>query len=293
MLNELSTAIADIVSSVGPTVVQVHGRRRPASGIVYGSDVVVTTVRALGREDGLRVRRHDNEILDAELAGWDPSSSLAVLNVKDLGLSAAAPSTASPRVGEIGIAIGRSWSNVVSASVGNIAVIGGPLPTGPRRGLDQVIRTSATMHDGFAGGAFVNASGAVAGVATSTVIRGFAVVIPTAIAWKAAAAILEHGRVKRGYLGIAGQSVSLSSAQQAGDGRTHALLVIGVTDGSPAAAAGVLVGDLLLALDGHPIDGPEDLLGLLDGDLVGKAVTLRVQRGGAPRDLTVTIGPRP
>jgi serine protease Do len=292
MLNEFSNQIADLVAAVAPGVVQVQGRRRPASGLVYGEGVVVTTARALGREDGLRVRRPDNQAVDAELAGWDPTTGLAVLRVAGLELPAVVPSTASARVGQIGVAIGRSWSNAVSASVGNIAVIGGPLPTGPRRAIDQVIRTSAAMHDGFAGGAFVDALGALAGVTTSAVIRGFGVVIPTAIAWQAAATLLEHGRLKRGYLGIAGQAATLSERQQTADGRTQALLVVGVTSGSPAAAAGVLVGDLLLALDGRSIGGPDDLLDLLAGELVGQAATLRILRGSATLDLTVTVGER-
>ena len=94
MLNELSTHMADAVDSVAASVVQVQGRRRPASGLVYADGIVLTTMRAIGRDDGLRVRRHDGTVLGAELAGWDPTTSLAVLRVADLGL---APVTAFKR----------------------------------------------------------------------------------------------------------------------------------------------------------------------------------------------------
>ena len=111
------------------------------------------------------------------------------------------------RVGHLGLALARSWSNAITASAGIVSIIGGPLHTGRGRSIDQIFRTNAPMHDGFAGGAFLDSSGGLIGVATATSIRGLGVVIPAATAWNAAASALEHGRIKRGYLGIAGQPV--------------------------------------------------------------------------------------
>jgi S1-C subfamily serine protease len=293
LLTTFSDQLADAVSAASPAVVQVQGRRRPASGLVYADNVVLTTVRALGREDGLHVRRHDGRTLDAELAGWDPTTSLAVLRVPGLDTAPLGPSAAAPRVGHLALAVARSWSNVVTASAGIVSVIGGPLPTGRRRAIDQVIRTTAPMHDGFAGGAFLDTAGGLLGIATSTTIRGTGVVIPATIAWKTAATVLEHGSLKRGYLGLAGQPVALPEGQRTANGRDQALLVVGVTAGSPAAAAGMLVGDLLLEFDGHPVEAPEHLLDLLSGDRVGRSVTLKVLRGGAPAELKVAVGERP
>jgi S1-C subfamily serine protease len=292
MLNDISNQCANAVEAAAPSVVQVQGRRRPASGIVYGDDLVITTMRNIGREDGLHVRRHDGETLDAELTGWDAATRLAVLRAPGLGARALTPAAAAPRVGHLALAVARSWSNAVTASAGIISVIGGPLPTGRRRAIDQVIRTTAPMHDGFAGGAFLDTAGALLGVATAAEIRGLGVIIPAAIAWKTAAAVVEHGSPRRGYLGIAGQSVRLPDAQRTDTGREHALLVIGITGDGPAAGAGLLVGDQLLALDEQPIESPEDLLDLLGGK-VGQQVTLRVARGGAARNVAVTVGERP
>src|SRR5256884_1012321 len=249
LLTSFSNQLADAVAVAVPSVVQVQGRRRPASGLVYADDVVLTMVRALGREDGLRVRRDDGQALDAEVAGWNRTPSLAVLRVAGLGVKPIAPAPSSARVGHVALAVARSWSNVVTASAGIVSVIGGPLPTGRRRAIDQVIRTTAPMHDGFAGGAFVDTSGALLGVATAAAIRGLAVVIPAPIAWKTAATVLEHGQLKRGYLGVAGQPVGLPGKQLA-DRRGGALLGVGVTSGSPAAAAGGLVGDAVVAPGG-------------------------------------------
>jgi S1-C subfamily serine protease len=292
LLVSFSNAVADVVAAAAPAVVQVHGGRRPASGIVYGPDTVIAMARVLGREDGLHVRRADGTTLDAELAGWDPATSIALLRVPGLAGAPLTPSPSAPRVGNVAIAIARSWSNALTASAGIVAVIGGPLRTGRRRAIEQVIRITAPMHDGFSGGALMDASGGLIGIATSSAIRGTGVVIPAPIAWKAAAAIAEHGQVRRGYLGIAGQPAMLPEKQRAGD-RDSALLVVGVTPGSPADSAGLLVGDLLLQLDDQPLASPEDLLDLLAGDRVGRQARLRVLRGGSTVDVTVTVGERP
>jgi S1-C subfamily serine protease len=291
-LIDLSNQLADAVESAGASVVQVYGHRRPGSGLVYAEDVVLTTARALGGEDGLHVRTHDGTARDAQLAGWDPATNLAVLRVANLGLPASRVSTTPPRVGHLAVALARSWSNVLTASTGIVSVIGGPLPTGRRHAIDQVIRTTAPMHDGFSGGAFLDAGGALIGVATAARIRGFGVVIPAAIAWKTAATVLEHGSVKRGYLGIAAQSVRLPDDQRPSADRSTALLAVGITPGSPAAAAGVLVGDVIADFDGRPVGSPEDLLDLLGGR-TGQTVTLRVVRGGTSQDVAIAVGERP
>ena len=294
MLSTFSNQLADAVAAVAPSVVQVQGRRRPASGLAYAADIVLTTARALGREDGLRVRTHDGRTLDAELGGWDPATGLAVLRVAGLG-GAPVPVAAAPaRVGHLALAVARSWSNAVTASAGLVSVIGGPLATGRGRSIDEVIRTTAPMHDGFAGGAFVDTDGHLIGVATAAAIRGLGVVIPAAIAMRTAAALVEHGRLKRGFLGLAGQPVRVPERQrQAAGGRERALLVVGVTADSPAERAGVLVGDVLLDFDGRTVESPEDLLGLLVGDRVGRRVGVKVLRGGEERELALTVGERP
>jgi serine protease DegQ len=293
MLSELSNQMADAIAAAAPSVVQVHGRRRPASGVVYADDVVVTTMRAIGREDHIRVRRDDGGAFDAELAGWDPATSLAMLRVAGLGAPPLAPATAAARVGNLALAVARSWSNAVTGSAGIVAVIGGPLQTGRRRSIHEVIRTTAPMHDGFAGGAVLDAAGGLTGIPTSLEIRGLRVIIPAGIAWKTAATVLEHGGLKRSYLGIAGQPVTLPEAQRPSDGRAAALLIVGITADSPAGRAGLIVGDVVLAFDGHPVESPEDLLDLLTGARIGQAVTLHVLRGGSARDVAVTPGERP
>lgn len=291
-LASLSNELADLSAAGAPSVVQVLGARRPASGVIHGADTIITTARALGREDGLRVRVNDSEPIDADLAGWDPATGIAVLRTH-AALEVAPPTIAEsePRVGQIVIALARSWSNSLTASAGIVAVVGGPLRTGRRREISRVIRVTAPMHDGFAGGALIDASGRLTGITTAAVIRGFGVAIPASIAWAAAHQVLTVG-TSRGFVGVAVQPVHLSGAQRTSE-QERGLLVMAVTPGSPAEAAGVIVGDVLLQFAGKPTQSAEDLLDRLTGNLIGQKVQIRTLHGGLPREVEVAVANRP
>ena len=291
MLNELSRQIADLVARVAPSVVQVEGAARAASGLVYAEDVVLTTARAVGRSEHPRVRRADGSFVDAEISGWDPATRLVVLKAPGLELPALAPG-AIPAVGEIAVAIARSWSNAVTATAGLVSVIGGPLPTGRRRAIEQVIRTSAPMHEGFAGGALLGADGRLLGVTTAASIRGLGVVIPAGIAWQSAGDLVRRGTLKRGYLGIAAQPVRVSEKQKGAAGADEALLIVDVKSDTPADEAGLLVGDVLLSLDGQALSSPDELFDLLVGERVGTKVVARVLRGTVVTNVAVTVAER-
>jgi S1-C subfamily serine protease len=287
-LTDFSNQLADAVAAAAPSVVQVQGRRQPASGVVYATDVVVTTSRAIGSDDNISVVTPGGQTLKAELIAWDPATHLVALRAPELN-GAAPPIGASPRVGHIAVAIGRSWSNSLTASAGIVSVIGGPLPTGRGRAIEEIIRTTAPMHRGFAGGAFINTGGELIGIATAAEIRGLGVVIPAAIAWKTVESLLTHGRAKRRYLGVAGQAVQLPPAQRPADGSSSAVLVVQVMDDSPAARAGLLVGDLLVALNDQPLESPDRLLETLAATAAG-AARLRVLRGGSALEIPIDIG---
>ena len=284
-LSEFSNQLADAVAAAAASVVQVHGRRQPASGVVHSPDVIVTTTRAIGAEDGIAVRTPDGREIQAELAGWDPATHLVALRAPGLNVPALAVAPP-PRVGHLALAIGRSWSNALTATTGIVSVIGGPLPTGRGRAIEEVIRTSAPMHRGFAGGALVNADGQLIGITTAAEIRGLGVVIPAAIAGRVVDSLLTHGRAKRRYLGVAGQSVQLPSGQRPADGQSTGVLILQVIDDSPAARAGLLVGDVLIALDGHPIGKTDTLLEALATG-TEDTVVVRVLRGGTAVDVKV------
>ncbi len=291
-LVSLSNEFAALTTAGAGSVVQVAGRRRPASGVVHGADTIITTARAIGREDGLQVQLPDDTTVDADLAGWDPSSGIALLKTRaPINLTPPERSTADARTGEIVLALARSWSNVITASTGIVAVVGGPLRLGRRRQLERVIRITAPLHDGFAGGAVYNTAGGLLGIATAAHIRGYAVVIPASIAWAAAEKVLTSGTPRRGYIGVALQPVELPPSQRT-EGRERALLIVGVSESGPAATAGVNVGDLIVAVDGKAVSSSEDLLDALVERGVGQTIVLSTQRGGAAREVSVVIGER-
>jgi S1-C subfamily serine protease len=292
-LISLSSSLADAVDASSPSVVQVQGRRWAMSGVVFAPDAVLTTARAVGRHGGARVRAHDGRTFDAELAGWDPSTNLVVLRVPGLGIAPARVAEGQARVGSLALAIGRSMSNVATASLGIVSIVGGPLHTGRGRAIDRVIRTTAPVHEGFAGGAFVDAAGALVGITTAAEIRGLTVVIPASIALAAANTILSRGATKRGYLGLSGQPVALGESQSSASGQGRALLVMSVAPASPAAGVGILVGDVVLAIDDRPIESAEDLLDHLWTVGAGGSTRLRVLRGHETRDIPVVAAERP
>ena len=287
--SQLSDQFADAVDSASRYVLQVHSHRRPAAGIVFDSDLVMAPARAIG-DDVAVVRRANGETVEGQVLGFASSHGLAVVRVPGLGVDAA-PVAPEPRVGSLAVAVGRTWSGGVMALVTNVSVVGGPLRTGRATSIDRVIRLGMSPHGAVTGGALVDAGGRWLGMVTGSEIRGTAVVLPAAIAVAAARQIVERGGARQGFLGISSIPVKLAERQRA-DGATHGLLITAVASGSPADAAGLLVGDVIAAFAGSPVSDPETLLTLLRGDRIGKPVTLSLVRGTERRDVDVIVGER-
>ena len=293
LLRLLSNQMADAVELVGPALVLVNGRpRQPASGVVYGQDLVLTADHVLEREDDLTIQTHDKRTLPAQFVGRDLATDLAVLRVADLGLAAATVSEETARVGQMVMAVGRTANDGPMASSGVISIIGGPLRTGRGVTLERYIRTDATPYPGFSGGPLIDMQGAVIGILTTGLVNGIALAIPMDIAKNIADTLVKQGYIKRGYLGISSQLVRLPDAQRAGQTQEHGLLIVKVDENSPAEKGGLMLGDILVALDGHAINDSEDLQILLTGDRVGKAIPVDVIRGNTLQTLQVTVGQR-
>ncbi|HEU4494052.1 MAG TPA: S1C family serine protease [Rubrobacteraceae bacterium] len=294
LLVALSDGMADAVEKAGTSVVRVNGRRRrPASGVVYARNAVLTASHVLEREEDLSVVAGDGRTLPARFVGRDPSSDLAVLAVEGLEVEAAAPAEGEPRIGQLALAVGSPGRGEgPRASLGVVSSVGGPMRTwrGPR--LERYIQTDATPYPGFSGGPLIDARGNVLGIMTMGLARGAALAIPAGLAWRVARTIEERGSVKRGYLGILSQPVQLPDGQRLGFTQGGGLLVVGVEEGSPAARGGLIIGDILATFDGQPVEDTEDLLVLLAGGRVGKEVPVKVVRGGELRELQVTVGER-
>lgn len=293
LLATLSNGMADAVERAAQSVVQVNGRQRQsASGIVFGDDLVLTADHVLEREEDLTIETSDGRTLPAQFVGRDPSSDLAVLRVPGLGLGAASVADQPARVGQLALAVGRPSNQGQMASIGIVASIGGPVRTGRGGMLERFIRTDATPYPGFSGGPLIDATGAVLGMTTTGLANGVALAIPADIAWRVADTLTRHGRIKRGYLGISSQPVQLPESQRAGRTQEHGLLIVRVEKDSPAEKGGLMLGDVLVALDGQDVAETDALQGLLTGDRVGNAVPVRVIRGGALQTLQITVGER-
>ena len=167
--------------------------------------------------------------------------------------------------------------------------------TGRTRGggkIDRYLEASLPLQPGFSGGLLVDASGKALGLSTSGLVRGIALGIPAATVKAVAEALLKGGRIRRGYLGLGSYPVVLPPALQSSLGQSAGLLVISVQPDSPAGSAGLLLGDVLVGVEGRPITEPADLLPMLDEDRVGREITLRIVRAGELREVRATVGER-
>ena len=291
----LSDAMAEAVAKAGAATLLVDARRRlPASGIALSADTLLTADHVIERDDDLGVMLPDGSQLTASVAGRDSGSDLALLRVKGATLAPAEPAPQPARVGQLVLALGRPTPEGIQASQGVVSAIGGPVRTGRGGLLENYIRTDAIPYPGFSGGPLIDAAGRVLGVNTSGLARGMALTIPAGLAWQVAAALAEHGSVRRGYLGVRSQPVDLPPTQKQALGRDQntGLLLVGIEDDGPAAQAGLLVGDILVGIADQPVSDPDELLARLVGALVGQPTPVEVLRGGQRTTITVKIGER-
>lgn len=295
ILTALSESMAAAVEKAGAATVLVSGRRRmPASGIAYAADLILTADHVLERDDDIPVGLPDGSQVTGKLAGRDPGSDLAVLRLARPAAAVAEAALQEARIGQLVLALGRPSQDGIQASLGVISAVGGPVRTGRGGLLERYLRTDAIPYPGFSGGPLVDTAGRVVGVNTSGLARGASLAIPAGLAWQVAANLAQYGSVKRGYLGVRSQPVPIQVAQQKALGREQAtgLLLVGVEDGSPAEAGGLLVGDIVVGLADQAVGDPDELLARLTGAAVGQPAPVEILRGGQPRTVTVTIGER-
>ena len=286
----LSNEVAAAVDKAAPSIVQVHGHRRVTAGIVIADNLIVTPAATDG--DTVAVLTGDNQTAEGAVLGRIPNMGLTVVRVDELNRPALAPAP-EPRPGQLGVAIGRTWSGGIMASLAPIAVVGGPLRTGRTGAIDRVIRIQQSPHGALNGGALINAEGQALGIITSVAIRGTTVVIPASIAWAAAKQAASQGGVKQGFLGVSSMPVRLPDRQRAGRSQSSGLLISNVAAKSPAESGGLLVGDVIVGFDGEAIEDAESLVTRLRGNKVGVAVPITVIRGTNAVDVSVTVSERP
>lgn len=288
----LSDGLADAVETIGASVLAVPGRGRGAlaSAVVWRPGVVVTAAHVFRRTPAsIELVGPGGQAVAATAAGIDPSTDLAVFRLADERLPVVPRGDAATvRTGHLALLVGRSVHGDADASFGLVNRSGGEWRSWMGGRIDRLIRLDGGVHQGLSGGPVADASGRVYGIASAALSRHFGVVVPASTIDTVVDALLAGGRVSRGFLGISAQSVSTGS----GDSAAPGLLITGLTEGGPAAQAGLLLGDIVLRVAGLAAESLHDLRHAL-ADKVGQAVTLAVLRGGVPTELQVTVAAWP
>jgi S1-C subfamily serine protease len=293
-LKTVSNEMAALVETVGAGVVQVNARKRmPASGVVMREDgVIATSHHVVTRDENIHVTLPNGDKMSATLVGRDPSTDLAILKVDASGLTVPNWVTSdNAKVGHLVLALGRP-GKTVQATLGVVSALGEGWQSRSGGTVDRYFQTDVVMYPGFSGGPLAGADGAVYGLNTSALMRGTSLTIPTETVLRVGEALMEHGHIKRGYLGVTAQTVRLQESIIEEAGQETGLLVASVADESPAAVGGVLQGDILLMLGDNRVRSMEELLSQLSGSIVGGEVGVQLVRGGAIQSVTVTVGER-
>jgi S1-C subfamily serine protease len=292
----LSTELAATVERAGRSAVAVNARwRNASSGVIWRKDVIVTADHTIRREEEIRVTLPDGHSAVAELAGRDPGTDLAVLKVDTGDAAVARPSTPdSIKTGHLALAVGRSESTGVSAAMGVISNVSGPWHTWRGGKLDRFIRLDIGLYPGISGAAVVDAQSEVIGIASAGLSRTSLLAIPAATIDRVTDELLRQGHIAHGYLGVGLQPIPLpehlrTKLKSAESG----LIVLSAEPDGPAGQAGVLIGDVLIALDGRSVSGTDDVQEFLSGDRVGKPLKASLLRGGELIERTITVGERP
>ena len=287
---------AQVVERTAAGVVAVHGGgRRPSSGIHWRAGIIVTAEEVLERDEGIKITLAGGRIVDATLAGRDPTTDVAVLRFQPDGLAAAqAIDAASLRAGNIVLAIGNHQGAPV-ASLGIVAVAGGAWHSARGGAIDSLIRLDMGLSLAAEGGALVDAQGRVVGMAVLGPRRRV-LAIPTATIDRVVDQLLAKGHVFRGYLGAGLQPVRLGHAPDAANDALPAggrgVLVVSLDPAGPAARAGLMIGDIVTAWNAKPVDRVREIMRLLSPESVGQTIDLGLLRGGAPTALKIVIGER-
>jgi len=293
----LSGELAQTAEDAGKSVVAVYGGRHAASGVLLSSNSVVTVSHAVRREEEVAVILSDGQRLSSRVAGRDPATDLVLLRLESEVQSSQPRWVATPklRVGELTLALARTWRGNIVSSFGVISgLMPGPWRTGYGGELDQFIRPDLTMYPGFSGGPLLSSQGEFVGINTVGLHRA-GITIPASTVTRVAGELLEKGRVERPYLGLAMQSVKLQESLRSKLNLTsgEALLVVHVEPGSPAEKAGILLGDALVDLGGKPVADTDAVQEVLRSSRIGGELEASFVRGGVARPTKLKLEARP
>lgn len=296
VLAALSNDLAGAVDRAAQSIVAVYGRQRmPATGIVWSSaGLIVSASHVVERDEDVHIDTPDGRHLSTNVVGRDANTDLVLLSLPDTELTPAPRATHEPKVGQIVLAVGRPGKSGPMASLGVISLVGGKSGDARRQQLGRFLRTDAAMLPGFSGGPLVDAWGEILGLNSSTLGRGSGFTLPNETIDRVVTALQTHGKVRRGFLGITAQPVTVNGqlAESLSLESQKALVVVGLEQGGPAEQQGLLIGDVILRVAGAPVGSVDQLMEQLIGDVVGQPVELAIIRGGEFTTTSIVPGER-
>jgi S1-C subfamily serine protease len=302
LLDAYSMAVSGVAEALIPSVASLRITRDmggwsaggSGSAVAFTPDgFLVTSAHVVAGTESGTAAFVDGTEREFRVVGRDPLSDLAVVRTSDGELHPATLGDAARlRVGQLVVAIGNPLGFAGTVTAGVVSALGRSLGTRDGRTsrlVENVIQTDAALNPGNSGGALADSRGRVVGINTAVAGIGLGLAVPIdAATRRILGSLMRDGRVRRAFLGVVGGSRPLPPRLAGELGRRQALEVVQLLDGSPAAAAGVRPGDLLLDLDGQPVEGVGDLQRLLDGDAVGRRVGVRVARNNKVVELGLT-----
>lgn len=291
-LTAFSATLAALIENTARSAVAVEARHRMgSSGFLWKEGVIVTAAHAIRRDDEVPVILPDGSRASAQLAGRDPDTDVAVLRIA--GVSAPAlPATTVPRTGELVVAVGR-YAPGALALTGIVSTSAGPWKTWRGGQLDALLRLDLGAYPRSSGSLVVDTEGRFIGMLTTGLTRTAPVAIPASTVARVAAELLERGSIERGYIGVSLHPIPLPAdyAKALNRNQRSGVMILGVEPNGPAEKGGILVGDVIVEINGQPVGDTDDIQIALRGS-VGKELPVVVFRGGRRTEVRVTVGER-
>lgn len=292
----ISNALAEATERAAAHTVAVHTEPRgSSSGIIWRAGLIVTAEHALRRDEEIQVTLPEGRVVSAKLQGRDPSTDVALLKCEAASTSPSGyADSAAMKVGHLTLVVGRTRASGPVAALGCVSLVAGERRMWGGAAISPYIRLDVALQRTAVGGAVVDASGRIAGMATPKFAAAGALALPVSTVDRVVDALLTKGHIPRGYLGVGLQPIRLPETLREGlqRGEKTAVIVLEVEAEGPAQKAGVLIGDILIAMNGKPVMRLEDVRAHLHGEQIGKAVSAEFLRGGVRREVSIVIGER-
>lgn len=292
----LSNALAQATDRAAASTVAVHTEARgSSSGVVWRSGVIVTAEHALRRDEDVQITLPGGRVVAATLAGRDASTDLAVLKCTEATSAIAQTSDVSAiKPGSLALVVGRTRASGPVAALGAVSLVVAERRVWTGAALAPYIRLDVAVQPTAAGGAVVDPGGRIMGIATPRFARFGAIAVPAPTVNRVVDTLLQKGRIPRGYLGVGLQPVRLPDTLRQTLKRDHktAAIVLEVEPEGPAHKAGIVIGDIFVALANHPVTRLEDVHSQLSSESIGKSLPLKFVRGGTLQEANVVVGER-